>query len=144
MLAAFVSSLTLDLATKTWAAASLTEPVRIADWFYLMLHHNTGMFFGTVPISGWYWIGVCAAFGWFGWRALRSTSATLSVCLAVVLSGLMGNAIGHAQGAVVDFIGVGPVTGDGRWMIVNVADIALVGGGLALGSCLIRNRLAQA
>ena len=143
-LAAFVSGLGIDLATKAWAAASLMEPVRIADWLYLMLHHNTGVFLGTVPVSSWYWIGVCAAMGWFGWRAMCSPSAPLSVCLAMVLSGLMGNAIGHAQGAVVDFIGVGPVTGDGRWMFVNVADVALVGGGLALGFYLIRHRLARA
>ena len=140
--AVFIGVLALDVAAKGWAAVFLKEPVRIADWLYLMLHHNTGMFLGTVPVSGWYWMGVCAATGWFGWRAVRSTSVTLAVCLAVALAGLMGNAIGQAQGAVVDFIGFGPVTGD-NWLIVNVADLAMVGGALALGFHLIRVRVRR-
>lgn len=143
-IAAFVGGLGLDVATKAWAATSLTEPVRIAGWLYLMLHHNTGMFLGTVPVSGWYWISVCAAMGWFGWRALHSRSVIVAVCLAAVLSGLTGNAIGQARGAVVDFIGVGPVTSDGRWLFVNAADLALMGGALVLGVYLIRIRLARA
>ena len=135
----FVAVLGVDVATKAWAAASLMEPVRIADWLYLMLHRNSGMFFGTVSVSVGYWICVCAAAGWFGRRALRSTSVRPAVCLAVTLAGLTGNAIGQAQGAVVDFIGVGPITGD-VWLVGNVADLALVGGVLALGICLVRKR----
>ena len=125
-----------DLATKTWVERVLTEPVRIADWLYLMLHRNSGLFLGTVPVSVGYWICVCAAMCWFGWRALRSTNEPFKVCLAVVLSGLIGNAIGQAQGAVVDFIAFGPVTGD-SWLVANVADIALVTGGIALGLFLM-------
>ena len=141
-LATFASVLGLDLGTKAWAAASLTEPVRIADWLYLMLHRNSGMFLGAVPVSAACWVGVCAAFGWFGWRALRTTSAAPAVCLAAVLAGMMGNAIGQARGAVVDFIGLGPITGD-EWLVVNFADLALVGGGFALGIYLIRERVRQ-
>ena len=142
-LAVFASVLGLDIVSKAWAAASLVEPVRIADWLYLMLHRNSGMFFGTVPLSVPYWVGVCAAFGWFGWRALRATRATPAACLAVALAGLAGNAIGQAQGAVVDFIGFGPITGD-VWLIANVADLALVGGVLVLGIYLLRERVRRA
>ena len=141
-LAVFTGVLGLDIAAKALAEASLTEPVRVTDWLYLMLHHNSGLFFGTAPVSGAYWICVCVAMGWFGWRALRSTSTALAVCLAVVLAGLAGNAIGQAQGAVVDFIGFGPITGD-KWLVVNVADLALVGGALALGFHLIRQRVRR-
>ena len=141
-LSMFAVALGLDLATKAWAASALMEPVRIADWLYLMLHHNAGMFLGTVPVSAGYWVGMVAAMGWFGWRALHSTSSALSVCLAAVLAGMTGNAIGQAQGAVVDFIAFGPITGN-SWMVVNVADIALVGGGLALGLYLICRRLRR-
>ena len=133
----------LDVTAKAWAATSLTDPVRIADWVYLMLQHNVGMFLGTVPVSAEYWVGVFAAMGWFGWRALRSTSAMLAVCLAAILAGLTGNAIGQARGAVVDFIGFGPVTGN-VWLVANVADLALAGGALALGACLIRERVRRA
>ena len=143
-LAVFVGGVGLDLATKAWAAASLTEPVRIAEWLRLMLHHNTGMFLGTVPVSGWYWMGMGAAMGWFGWRALHSRSVVVGVCLAAALSGLTGNAIGQARGAVVDFIALGPIAADDRWLFLNVADLALVGGVLVLGVYLIRTRLAGA
>ena len=139
VLAVFVGVLAIDLGTKALATASLIEPVRITDWLYLMLHRNSGLFFGTVPVSVGYWICVFAALGWFGWRALRSKSAVVAVCLAIALSGLTGNAIGQAQGGVVDFIGLGPVTGD-VWLVANVADIALSGGVLTLGVYLIRKR----
>lgn len=141
-LAVFAAVLGFDVATKAWAEASLIEPVRIADWLYLMLHHNSGLFFGTVPVSVGYWTCVCISAGWFGWRALRSKSAPLAVCLAAMLAGLTGNAIGQAQGAVVDFIGFGPIVGH-TWLVGNVADIALVGGVLALGIYLIRKRVRR-
>lgn len=141
-LAVFAVGLGLDLATKEWAAAALMEPVRIADWFYLIRHQNTGMFLGTVPVSVWYWIGVCAATWWFGWRALRSTSTPFAICLAAALSGLAGNAIGQAQGAVVDFIALGPITGD-LWLVANIADLAMVSGVLALAFFLLRERAVR-
>ena len=142
-LAVFAAVLSIDLVTKAWADAALTEPVRIADWLYLMLHHNSGLFLGMVPVSAGYWVCVCAATGWFGWRALRSTSTPVAVCLATALAGLAGNAVGQAQGAVVDFIGIGPITGN-MWLVVNVADLALVGGVFVLGIYLIRARVRRA
>lgn len=142
-LAAFAGVLGFDIATKAWAAACLTEPVRIADWLYLMLRHSSGVFLGTVPVSAEYWVCVVAALVWFGWRTFRSTSAPVAICLAVVLAGVTGNAIGQAQDAVVDFIGFGPITGD-KWLVVNVADLALMGGVLTLGGCLLCRRLRRA
>ena len=136
----FAGVLVTDLATKVWATASLIEPVHVTDWLYLVLHRNSGVFLGTVPLSAEYWIGVCAALGWFGWRALRSTSVLSSTYLAAVLAGMTGNAVGQAQGEVIDFIGFGPVTGD-VWLVANVADLALVGGVLALGLHLVRERV---
>ena len=141
--AAFAAVLSIDLVTKAWATTVLTEPVRIADWLYLMLHHNAAMFLGAVPVSAGYWVCVCAALGWFGWRALRSFSTPVAVCVAAALAGLTGNAIGRAQGAVVDFIGIGPITGE-LWLVANVADIALVGGVLVLGIYLLRDRTRRA
>ena len=142
-LAAFAGMLGIDLVTKAWAGAALTEPVRIADWLYLMHHHNSGLFLGAVPVSTGYWVCMCAAAAWFGWGALSSSSVPVSVCLAVVLAGVAGNAVGQAQGAVVDFIGFGPITGD-LWLVANVADVAMVGGALVLGVCLIRDRVGRA
>ena len=141
--AAFAAVLSLDLVTKAWATVAFAEPVRIADWLCLMLHHNAGVFLGAVPVSAAYWVCVCAAMGWFGWRALRSFSTPVAVCVAAALAGLTGNAIGQAQGAVVDFIGIGPITGE-VWLVANVADIALVGGVLVLGIYLLRDRVRRA
>ena len=141
-LAVFAAVLGADIATKAWAASVLTEPVRVADWLYLMLHRNSGMFLGTVPVSAAYWLCAGAAFGWFGWRALRVRSATPAACLAVILAGLTGNAIGQARGAVVDFIGFGPISGN-RWLVANVADLALVGGALVLGLFLVREWMGR-
>ena len=141
--AVFAAALSVDLVTKAWAAAALTEPVRIADGLYLMLRHNAGMFLGTVSVSTGYWVCVCTALGWFGWRAFRSRSTSVAVCLAIVLSGVIGNAIGQARGAVVDFIGIGPITGK-MWLVANVADLALVAGGLALACFLVRGRARRA
>ena len=142
-LVAFSGVLGFDIATKVWAAAALAEPVRIADWLYLMLHRNSGMFLGTIPVSEGYWICVFGATVWFGWRALCTPSAPVAICLGAILAGLTGNAIGQARGGVVDFIGIGPITGD-AWLVANVADFALVGGGLALGLYLLCRRLRRA
>ena len=142
-IAVFAAVLGIDVGTKSWAAAALTEPVRIADWLYLVLYHNSGLFLGTVPVSAGYWVCVCAATVWFGWRAWRSTSAATTVCLAVVLAGLTGNAIGQAQGAVVDFIGFGPIRGN-LWLFVNVADLAMVLGVLALAFFLVSRMACRA
>ena len=141
--AAFAAVLSIDLLTKAWAAVAFAEPVRIADWLYLMLHHNAGMFLGAVPVSAGYWVCVFAVLGWFGWRALRSYSTPVAVCVAAALAGLTGNAIGQAQGAVVDFIGVGPVTGN-LWLVANIADLALVVGVLGVGFFRIRERARRA
>ena len=142
-IAVLVTVLGIDVGTKSWAAAALTEPVRLADWLYLMRFDNSGLFLGTVPVSAGYWICVSAATGWFGWRAWRSTSVAIAVCLAVVLAGIIGNAIGQAQGAVVDFIGFGPITGN-LWLFVNVADLAMVLGVLALAFFLVSRMACRA
>lgn len=143
-LAVFAGALGIDLATKAWAASALVEPVRIADGLRLMCHRNSGVFLGSLPVSAEYWICVCAAAVWFGRRALRSGSAPLAMCLAGALAGLAGNALGQAQGGVVDFIGVGPITDSDEWLFFNVADLALVAGALALGILLVRDRVRRA
>lgn len=142
-LAVFAAVLTADIATKAWAAANLVEPIRIADWLYLMLYRNSGLFLGTKPLPAWYWVCVSAALAWFGSRAFRSTSAPVAVCLAVVLAGVVGNAIGQARGAVVDFIGFGPISGD-SWLVMNVADLAMMAGALALAFILVSGRMRRA
>ena len=140
--AAFAAVLIADLVSKEWAASALAGPIRIADWLYLTVERNAGLLLGTVPVGPWYWVGMCTALGWFGWRAASARSTPVAVCLAVVLAGAAGNVTGLAQGAVVDFIGVGPIWGE-MWLFANIADIALVAGGLALGCVLMSRRLRR-
>lgn len=142
--AAFAGVLGTDLVSKAWAEAALRDSVCIVDWLCLILHRNSGLFLGRVPLFSGYWVCICVAVGWFGWRALSNTSEPIAVSLAVVVAGVVGNTIGQAQGAVVDFIGIGPITGNDQWLVMNVADLALVGGGLALGYFLIRDRMRRA
>ena len=134
----FAAVLGIDAAAKAWAVWALTEPVRIADWLYLMLHRNSGLFLGTVPVSAAYWICVGAALAWFGWRALRSKPSVAERLPGRDPGGRRGQRHrSGTRGTVVDFIGVGPISGD-RWLVVNLADLAMVVGALALACFLLR------
>lgn len=133
----------VDVAIKVWAQASLREPVRITTWFYLAIHHNSGLFLGTVPVSAVsvvHWPFVCCALAWLGWRMVRTSSSTVGAGYALVTGGFVGNVFGRANGAVVDYLGFGPVIGD-KWAFANLADIAIVGGALVLGAVLVRSRM---
>ncbi|MCY4469052.1 MAG: hypothetical protein OXC08_10040, partial [Thiotrichales bacterium] len=70
----------VDVAVKEWAQASLREPVRIASWFYLALHHNSGLFLGTLPVSAVsivHWPFVFCALAWLVWRMVRTGNSTV-------------------------------------------------------------------
>ena len=142
--AAFAGVSSIDLVTKAWAAVALTEPVRIADGLCPMLRRGAGMLLGPVPVSAGNRVCVGAAAGRLAWRAPRSCSGPVSAGrLAVMPAGVTGNAIGWARGAVVDFIGLGPITCD-EWPVANAADLALVAGGLAPGWFPVRARAHRA
>ena len=133
----------VDVAIKEWAQASLREPVRITSWLYLAIHHNSGLFLGTPPVSAVsivHWPFVFCALAWLGWRMVRTGSSTVGVGYALVTGGFVGNVFGRANGAVVDYLGFGPVIDD-KWAFANFADIAILGGALLLGVVLVRSRI---
>ena len=141
-LAIFASVLWTDAATKLWAQEALTEPVHITSWLCLALQRNTAIFFGAVPVSEvsvalWLFLGT--ALVGLGWRMVRTDSLAIGAGYALVTGGVLGNALGRANGAVVDFLGFGPVVGD-QWAFANVADVAMLGGMLILGAVLVRGR----
>ena len=142
-LAVFAGVLSTDLAIKAWAHDMLTEPVRITSWLALAVQHNSGLFLGALPVSAVstvHWVVVCGALVWIGWRMVTQSSRTIGVGYALVAGGLTGNAIGRVQGAVIDYVGFGPII-DGKWLFMNLADLALIGGGLVLGVVLVRSRV---
>lgn len=133
----------VDVAIKEWAQASLREPVRITSWLYLAIHHNSGLFLGTPLVSAVsivHWPFVFCALAWLVWRMVRTGNSTVGAGYALVIGGFVGNVFGRANGAVVDYLGFGPVIDD-KWAFANFADIAILGGALLLGVVLVRSRI---
>ncbi len=131
-----------DQLTKWWAVEELaptaTSPGRIIDVVWKLRFNyaeNTGMAFSQGASSG-RWIGlivlvIVAALVVF---AARSHSRTQVVLLGVIIGGALGNLVDRAaraedgwlSGAVVDFIDFQ------FWPVFNIADAAVVVGGLLL------------
>lgn len=141
----FVAVLTLDIVLKGWAQESLSEPVCLASWVCLAVQHNPGLFLGMVPltpesaVSTAHWLALPPALAWLGWRLLTLDSMPVTACYALVAGGLVGNLAGRAEGAVIDYVGFGPVSGE-QWVFANLADFALVAGVVWLGVLLLLRR----
>ena len=135
----------LDQLTKAWAVDRLSDGSVIpAFWTLQFLYaENKGMAFskgaGMGPVIGMVAIGIAAVVA-FSARKLRSPAA-LVLC-GVVIGGALGNVVDRAtrvqpggrfmSGAVVDFIDLQ------WWPVFNVADMAVVCGGIALAVLLLR------
>ena len=141
----FAAVLTLDIVLKSWARESLAAPVCVTSWMCLAVQHNPGLFLGMVPltpgsmVSAMHWLAVAPALGWLGWRVLTLDSAPIAACYALVAGGLAGNLADRAEGAVIDYVGFGPIT-DEKWVFANLADVALVAGVVWLGVLLLLRR----
>ena len=92
----------------------------------------------TASASSAGWL-VAPSLGWLGWRVLTLDSVPIAACYALVAGGYVGNLAGRAGGAVIDYVGFGPVTGD-KWVFANLADLALVTGAVWLGVLLVLRR----
>ena len=141
-LAVFVAVLGVDIAVKAWAQEVLTEPIRVTGWLYLALHRNPGIFLGGVPaftvaVAVAFWSAMLVAVVWFGWRMATSRRPAIGVGYALASGGLVGNLLDRASGGVIDYLAIGPLVND-RWVFFNLADVALVGGALVLGTLLLR------
>ena len=138
----FVAVLTLDTVLKGWAEESLAVPVCIASWMCLAVQHNPGLFLGMVPlapdstVSALHWLALPPVLAWLGWRVLTLERVPLNACYALVAGGLVANLADRAEGAVIDYVGFGPVS-DGMWAFMNLADVALVAGMVWLGVLLV-------
>ena len=132
-----------DAAIKAWAAGFFhDEPVRVAEWAYLKIHYNSGLGLGHLHLFPALWPVVFCALAWVMWRMVSSRKPPINVGYALVAGGFTGNVLGHVQGGVVDYAAFGPVVGD-KWMIANLADLAIVGGLVILSVVLIGNRTSR-
>jgi len=134
--------LVLDQVTKTWALRALDDG-RIIELFWTLqfnLAFNTGMAFsrggGMGPVIGVISMAVVVV---LLVTMRRHQSRATVVAGATVVGGALGNVVdrlfrGDAwlRGAVVDFIDLQ------WWPIFNVADTAVVLGGIALAAALSR------
>ena len=134
--------LLLDVVSKVTAVATLsgTAPVRLfGGGLYLVLYRNPGAAFSLA--TGLTWVLSLIAVGvvvLIVRLAPRLRSTGWAVGLGLVLGGALGNladrvfrAPGPMRGHVVDFLSL--LAPDGSvWPVFNLADSAIVGGGVLL------------
>jgi len=141
----------LDQLSKAWAVRRLSDGsvVRVFWTLQFLYAENKGMAFskgaGMGPVIGLVAIGIALVVA-FSARKLRSPLA-LVLC-GIVIGGALGNVVDRASrvlpggkfmsGAVVDFIDLQ------WWPVFNVADMAVVCGGIALAVLLVRDPDASA
>ncbi|MFN8126873.1 MAG: signal peptidase II [Candidatus Nanopelagicales bacterium] len=132
-----VGVLALDQATKWWAEQTLDgrPPVEVlGQWLQLTFVRNPGGAFSLLTSHTWLFTmvatGVAIAILWY---SRRVRSGWWLAALGVLLGGAVGNLVdrmiqppGPGAGHVVDFIELP------NWPVFNVADMAVVGGAIAI------------
>jgi signal peptidase II len=140
LLFVLISCVGCDQATKFVARQTLaTAPVQeyAGGLFRLVYAENPGAFLSlgsTLPDGARFWVFVVfaatllAGVGWFALRFLQQTPMMVTIAIALVIGGGLGNLIDRIvhDGRVVDFMQVGfPWLRTG---VFNVADMAIMAG----------------
>jgi signal peptidase II len=140
LLFVLISCVGCDQATKFVARQTLaTAPVQeyAGGLFRLVYAENPGAFLSlgsTLPDGARFWVFVVfaatllAGVGWFALRFLQQTPMIVTIAIALVIGGGLGNLIDRIvhDGRVVDFMQVGfPWLRTG---VFNVADMAIMAG----------------
>lgn len=105
-------------------------PIRVTDWFHLALHFDNCVFLGTVLMDqagAAYWTVAIIASILLVWSIVTTPWLVDRVGCALLLAGLVGNAVWRMRGPVPDYFGVRPLAGD-TWLFFNVADVTAVAG----------------
>ncbi len=146
--ASVVAVLVLDQLTKTWAVRRLAPPplgdgdvMELVGSLRFRYAENTGMAFSRGSGSG-PWIALVAVIisVVLVWFAAKAHTRLQIILMGVVMGGALGNVLdrafrgnsmglgedGFMSGAVVDFVDLQ------WWPVFNVADAAIVCGGIAL------------
>jgi len=134
-----VSVIAVDQVTKSLAVAHLEdrEPLHVLWTLQLALAFNSGVAFSLGSGSGLVVVPVALAVVGVVVMIGRTMEGRLSgLCLGLIVGGALGNIIDRLLrshgGAVVDFI-------DFQWWpVFNVADAAIVSGGIGLGLLALR------
>lgn len=141
--AIWVAVISLDRLTKIVAGAFLLHgtPVRLLPFLHLTLVHNEGAAFGMLPGMRWVLVATNAVVG-FGvfvlGRYLDGEGRLPFVALGLIGGGAVGNLIDRAwRGYVVDFLDLEV------WPVFNIADMAIVSGGILLGWYLLGSLRAK-
>ncbi|NVJ59827.1 MAG: signal peptidase II [Gammaproteobacteria bacterium] len=127
--------LVIDQVTKQWALTALAEgnTIQVMPHFDFRLAFNYGAAFSFLAdAGGWQKWGlsifaVCVSVALIVWLSrIKSTDRWLSISLALVLSGALGNAYDRiAYGYVIDFIDWFWEKGVSHWPTFNIADTAI-------------------
>ena len=134
-----VAVIVVDQLTKWWAVNTLaTRSIDVVWTLRLQLAHNQGAAFSLGSGSGFTRFLPLLVLGVVGvviWQGRAALSATGAVSLGLIVGGALGNLIDRAlrtnggaffSGGVVDFIDLQ------WWPVFNVADAAVVCGGILL------------
>jgi signal peptidase II len=137
----------LDQLTKTWALHALDEGARHVFWtLHLRLTFNSGMAFSLGEGKGWLIGLLVMVIAVVVARVALSTAATPTIAAAgLVVGGAIGNLAdrafrdgsGFLGGRVVDFVDLE------WWPVFNVADAAVVLGGIAMVFLLPRDERSE-
>jgi signal peptidase II len=122
----------LDQLTKWWALEALADgPIHVGWTLWLELHFNSGAAFSTgTGLTPFITVAVVVLVVVLFAMTRSVNSLPLAIAFGLLLGGAMGNLIDRLVrdhgGAVVDFVDFG------WWPVFNVADAALVIGGILL------------
>ncbi|WP_409333184.1 signal peptidase II [Trujillonella humicola] len=133
----------MDLTAKTWAENRLSATGVELGPVDLRLGYNSGVAFSVgAEAPAWLVIGVTAvitaAVAVFAWRTARHGGRAQLAALALVLGGAVANLADRAaDGVVTDYLHTG------WWPTFNLADTAIVTGGLLFAVTVWRGEAAQ-
>lgn len=125
-----------ELASRRIPAGQPGGPTEvIGDWVRIAKTYNDGAIFGFLDTSAMLMAGltlfVIAGITWYEWRHAARLGPLVTVGLALLLGGAVGNLIDRVRfGHVVDFVDMG--IGATRWYAWNIADAAVFLGIVAL------------
>ena len=138
-LAVAVVATAVDQASKTWALERLSgrEPIPVLGSLQLALSFNSGVAFSLGQGSGLAVVPIALAVVLVVVYVARSLSGRLAAAsVGLVVGGALGNIVDRVlrshDGAVVDFIDLQ------WWPVFNLADVAVVVGGILLSLASLR------
>lgn len=134
-----------ELASRSIAAGQPGGPTElIGEWVRIAKTYNDGAIFGlfdaAAPILAIATVFIVIGISWYEWRHGAAMGPLVTLGLALLLGGAVGNLIDRFRfGHVIDFVDLG--IGTSRWYAFNVSDAAVSMGILALlGAALLGDR----